>query len=90
MSTPYAKPTGLGAEMRKHLPKKAAGYLLLSFTALILSIETTAIIALLLASLITFALRHIMLKRINGFTGDTAGASIEIIETITLLSCTYI
>jgi len=37
------------------------------------------------AMVVTTLLRQLMLQRIGGLTGDTAGANLELVETILLL-----
>jgi adenosylcobinamide-GDP ribazoletransferase len=86
MSTPYARVSGLGADMVKYLPVKAAITILISMFILLVLVQwKAAISAVIISVLISFALRYMMLKRIKGFTGDTAGALIEIIETVVLV-----
>lgn len=86
MSTPYARVSGLGADMVKYLPVKAAITILISMFILLVLVQwKAAISAVIISVLISFALRYMMLKRIKGFTGDTAGALIEIIETAVLV-----
>lgn len=87
MSTPYARPQGLASDFLAHANRAlitllialTVGFsLLLSFNYLIPLIITTVIIGL---------CRHLMIKRLDGFTGDTAGAMVEVGSTIFLLGC---
>ncbi len=91
MTTPYARENGLAAEMQQNLPKKVTALVLLGCTFLLLLMDwKTAVTAMITAVLITLYLRHMMLKRINGFTGDTAGALIEMVELGVLVSLVVI
>jgi adenosylcobinamide-GDP ribazoletransferase len=86
MSTPYARVAGLGADMVKYLPVKAAIIILISMFFLLVFMQwKVAVSAVIISTLLSVALRYMMLKRIKGFTGDTAGALIEIIETVVVV-----
>lgn len=86
MATPYVREHGLAADMKKYLPNKTAVYVLLGFSVFLLICNfKLALLTLVLAVITTFVLRHYMLRRINGFSGDTAGATIEIIELVVLV-----
>ena len=84
LTTPYVRPGGLGQALAEHLPRHAAGWVL----------ALTAVGCLwlgglwpLLATVIAFyALRRSMLRRLGGTTGDTAGALLELLELVVLLS----
>jgi len=45
-----------------------------------------SIVTLAVSLFVLYALRLMMMKRIQGMTGDTIGASIEIIEVVVLAS----
>ncbi|HEY9052122.1 MAG TPA: adenosylcobinamide-GDP ribazoletransferase [Gammaproteobacteria bacterium] len=86
MTTPYVREQGLGSDMKKYLPQQHV-YAPLALVLLVLFIFTDFGLALavtMMGLLTLLFLRHLMLKRIDGMTGDTIGASIEIIETIVL------
>ncbi len=86
MTTPYVRETGLGADMKKYLPVKMLNWVISGFTFLLLLMNwQVTIMSLLTAIIIMLVLRQIMLKRIKGFTGDTAGALIEIVELTVLV-----
>lgn len=87
--TPYVQPTGIAKHFIDHCPVQARGiaWLLLLVAALATG-EWIAILTLLVSVLLmVFLLRRLMLKRLGGATGDTAGATTEIIETLVLLCC---
>lgn len=85
-STPYARSEGLGSPFSQGLNTPV----ILSICCVIASVITfyTGIEGLYLCigyGITTVALRHLMIKRIGGTTGDTAGATIEITEAFGLL-----
>lgn len=82
LTTPYVRQQGLGTNMAKHLPRGMAIFVLLLFIIPALILQPVAVIS---AGLALMALRYLMIKRIDGMTGDTVGASIEITEAVVLL-----
>ncbi len=86
LTTPYVREHGLGADSARHLPRRAARYVLaLCVIAVVLVSGVHG--ALLLAAAITgvFLLRRMMLRRLGGTTGDTLGATCEITEALVLV-----
>jgi adenosylcobinamide-GDP ribazoletransferase len=87
LTTPYVRPRGLGAGLASGLPRGAGIAIVLVGYALIPLLAGTAGLLALACSLIAFFfLRNSMNNRIGGTTGDTAGAMVEIIETIVLIT----
>jgi adenosylcobinamide-GDP ribazoletransferase len=88
ITTPYVREQGLGADMAKFLPEKTAHIILIivALSVLLVAGFWQAMATLAVTLLVLYALRWLMMKRINGMTGDTVGASIEIIEVVVLLS----
>lgn len=78
LTTPYVRPEGIAALLIKHQPQTASKYV----------VSAVAIICFLLAGfwflLLSFSLflilRYWMQQRLNGTTGDTAGAMVELLE----------
>ena len=85
LTTPYVRPGGLGAAMARHLPRRTAAGVVLA-TALIVPALTgkPGTVSLAVAATVFVLLRAMMLRRINGTTGDTAGAMVELVETAIL------
>jgi len=82
LCTPYVRPGGLGQALAEHLPRRAAGWVLLG-TALFCLVLGGWVVVLALA---VFAwLRHLMCRRLGGTTGDTAGALLELLELAVIL-----
>ena len=88
MTTPYVRANGLGSDMAKYLPEITA-VIVLAVTCLCLLFVLgfwKSIVTLAVSLFVLYALRLMMMKRIQGMTGDTIGASIEIIEVVVLAS----
>jgi adenosylcobinamide-GDP ribazoletransferase len=86
MSTPYVRVGGLGAALAKHLPRQQLPYWLAGHGLLLLVLAgSSGLLAMLTALLLLAGLRHLMLQRLGGCTGDTAGALVELAEATVLL-----
>jgi adenosylcobinamide-GDP ribazoletransferase len=86
MSTPYVRVGGLGAALAKHLPRQQLPYWLAGHGLLLLVLAgSPGLLAMLTALLLLAGLRHLMLQRLGGCTGDTAGALVELAEAMVLL-----
>ena len=82
VTTPYVRAGGVGAVLAEHLPRRAAAAVVVcfAFAAGVANLSMT-----LTAGIVFLALRALMVRRIGGTTGDTAGALVELVETATLL-----
>jgi adenosylcobinamide-GDP ribazoletransferase len=70
-----------------HLPRKTGRQVLLvSALACVVFAGVSGFIALLVAAVGFFWLRHLMIRRLGGTTGDTAGALLELLEVLVLLA----
>lgn len=83
LTTPYVRPHGLGAILAQHFPAGAAqrvlaGTVLASAGLLPLSVWAAAVATVLL---VFWVVRRMSLRRLGGFTGDVAGAQVELVET---------
>lgn len=86
LTTPYVRPGGLGATLARALPGRAAlGVVLVSYALVALIAGAAGWLALAAAWLSFISLRQTMVKRIQGTTGDTAGALVEITEVAVLI-----
>ena len=86
LTTPYVRPHGLGSLLANHLPRHACITVVMLTLAAVPLIVGTAAIGLLLATAGLFLmLRRLLLRRLGGTTGDTAGALVEVTETVVLL-----
>lgn len=82
LSTPYVRQGGLGQALAEHLPRRAAGWVLLGCALFCLVLGGWTVVA----ALAVFAwLRQLMCRRLGGTTGDTAGAMLELLELTVVL-----
>ncbi|SDY52059.1 adenosylcobinamide-GDP ribazoletransferase [Nitrosomonas sp. Nm33] len=87
LTTPYVRRHGLGAPIAAHQPRKLSIFVVTVTPFLLLLITGFHYFWLILTSILVFlVLRLMMMQRIHGTTGDTAGALIEIAETSVLLA----
>ncbi|WP_153772802.1 adenosylcobinamide-GDP ribazoletransferase [Pseudomonas sp. MNR3A] len=81
LCTPYVRAGGLGSALAEHLPRRAAGWVLLGTAGVCLVLGGWVALWVMLLALAVFAgLRRQMCRRLGGTTGDTAGALLELLE----------
>ncbi|WP_434656359.1 adenosylcobinamide-GDP ribazoletransferase [Pseudomonas sp. R3-56] len=87
LTTPYVRAGGLGQALADHLPRRV-GWQVLCAVALASGLVAgwAGLVALLVAALGFIGLRRIMLRRLGGCTGDTAGALLELLEMAVLVA----
>jgi len=86
ITTPYVRAGGLGAALAQHAPRHsifAGGVLVMGLTVAILGWQGGS--ALVASLLVWLWLRRAVMHRLGGFTGDIAGALLEILECAALL-----
>ena len=84
---PYARPHGLGSEQATQLPRAPALTLVgMSLAAIILLCGVPGLAAVLVSIVVFLLLRRATLRRLQGFTGDIAGALCELTETAVLVT----
>jgi adenosylcobinamide-GDP ribazoletransferase len=87
LTTPYVRPGGLGSALAAHLPRRGAMVSIGVAVALLLMLCQERGLAVLVVAAVTFGcLRALMMARLGGTTGDTAGALVEIAETAVLMA----
>ncbi|WP_460117069.1 adenosylcobinamide-GDP ribazoletransferase [Pseudomonas sp. S2_C03] len=86
LTTPYVRAGGLGQALADHLPR-LAGKRVLAVSALACALigGLSGAFAVVLAALVFVWLRRVMLRRLGGATGDTAGALLELLEVAVLV-----
>lgn len=84
-STAYVRPGGLGAQLAEHLPRRELPRVLGLHLALLALTGLSGLWALLAAVLVFVLWRRALLARLQGTTGDTAGALVELTEVAVLL-----
>ena len=90
LTTRYVRQNGLGSVLANHIPRGPAWIVTLGVVILLTvlsGIQTVMVIIVAIA--IWLFLRHMMISRIAGMTGDTAGATLEIMELVILLSACF-
>lgn len=88
VTTPYVRSGGLGSAL-KDAPRVACVFSLLGAVAACLAFGVRGALAL-GAAIIVFALwRRACLRRLGGFTGDTAGALAEMVEAGVLVALVF-
>lgn len=84
--TPYCREQGLASDMVRFLPRPAAwAVLTLVLIVILLMFKWIAVWIVLIGLFIFFIYRQALMRRLNGFTGDAAGALVEMIELCCLL-----
>lgn len=87
LTTPYVREQGLASDMVKHLPRRLAwGVLFFIILAAVFLLQWLGLMMVIVSMVVFLWFRHALLKRLSGFTGDTAGALIELIELSLLLA----
>ncbi len=87
ITTPYVRHGGLGTPMSQYLPRRTAVAVVLA-TALAVPAFTgkPGAVSIATAAAVFILLRAMMRRRLQGTTGDTAGAMVELVETAILTS----
>ncbi|WP_095051844.1 adenosylcobinamide-GDP ribazoletransferase [Pseudomonas sp. Irchel s3b2] len=86
LTTPYVRPGGLGQALADHLPRLAGQQVLvISAVVCVLMAGLDGVWALVLATVLFVWLRQVMVRRLGGTTGDTAGALLELLEVAVLV-----
>ena len=91
LTTPYVRAGGLGQALADHLPRSAGKQVLaVSGLACVLIAGLSGFFAVVLAVVLFAWLRQVMLRRLGGTTGDTAGALLELREVAMLVGLALI
>ena len=89
LCTPYVRSGGIGQALADHLPRRSAAWALFASFALCLCIAgLQGLYVLIVAGVAFFWLRRVMIRRLGGTSGDTAGALLELLELAVLLGLT--
>lgn len=83
--TPYARKGGMGSIPAEYMPKGAVKLVLIVLMLVSLLMIKNGFYILLGMGIIFYLLRRMMIRRIGGMTGDTAGATVEIMECTVIL-----
>jgi adenosylcobinamide-GDP ribazoletransferase len=87
LGTAYVRQGGLGQALADHLPRRLGRQVLwvVAFGCCVIA-GGAGVVALLVAAAVFFWLRHLMIRRLGGTTGDTAGALLELLEVAVLVA----
>ncbi|MGV8917441.1 MAG: adenosylcobinamide-GDP ribazoletransferase [Pseudomonas sp.] len=86
LCTPYVRAGGLGQALADHLPRTLGKQVLLaSAVGCVLLAGVSGVIALVVVAVGFYGLRQLMMRRLGGTTGDTAGALLELLEMAVLV-----
>ena len=88
LTTPYVRQGGIGVILVANQPRLATKWLLAGIA--LLTVIVSGLTLLISALIVFFILRYYMNQRLNGTTGDTAGAMVEILETTILITTVII
>lgn len=91
-TTIYVRSNGSANNFLHGLNKTSIDKALLIYLLLVILLTSfhTSLVIISLSAVAWFLLRRLMLKRLGGCTGDTAGATVELIELSALVAlCTY-
>ncbi|MDB6047299.1 MAG: cobS [Pseudomonas sp.] len=81
LSTPYVRAGGLGQALADHVPRTAGKQVLVvSAMGCLLVAGVGGLVVLVTAVVGFYGLRGLMIRRLGGSTGDTAGAMLELLE----------
>jgi adenosylcobinamide-GDP ribazoletransferase len=85
LTVPYVRPAGMGADVPAHLPRAAAWTgVAIAAVGSPLFLGTATLPAVLAAGALYLLWRRSLMVRLGGFSGDTAGALVELTETVVL------
>jgi len=91
LTTPSARPDGMGAAVRTYLPRTAAwSWLALTLVASALFLGTEWLGLVTTTGILFLVLRRSMMIRLGGFSGDTAGALVELSEALMLVAAVFL
>ena len=88
LTTDYVRAKGLGSSIANTMPRKSAWLLVMVIVCGSFYFSWLGLIACMSMMIGLWYLRRKFIQRIGGITGDTVGASIEIVECIGLLAFT--
>ena len=86
LTTPYVREKGLGRHLADNIPKITAWVLCVIVALSGIYFAWVGMMSVILSACCLYYLRYKFIQRIDGITGDTIGASIEIVETVAMFS----
>lgn len=86
LTTSYVREKGLGSSIAEYIPRPGAFLIFLACICGCLYFGWVGAISLMVFLMTLFYLRYKFIQRIDGVTGDTIGAAIEISEVLSLMA----
>jgi adenosylcobinamide-GDP ribazoletransferase len=87
LTTPYARPQGMAAAPARMAPPVACRLVVaLAATVAVLALGWLGLLLLSVSMALFWLFRWTLLARLGGFTGDTAGALVELTEVLLILT----
>ncbi|UNG17195.1 adenosylcobinamide-GDP ribazoletransferase [Stutzerimonas zhaodongensis] len=85
LTTPYVRPGGLGQALAEHMPRSEARVVLGLIVLVGVLMGAGGWVALAVAACVGVLVRRALVQRLDGTTGDTAGALLELVECAVLV-----
>ncbi len=86
LTTPYARPQGMAAAPARNAPPRASRLVVaLAAGSALVVLGWVGVLIVAAALILYWQLRHALMARLGGFTGDTAGALVELTETLLIM-----
>ncbi|MEH6565337.1 MAG: adenosylcobinamide-GDP ribazoletransferase [Halopseudomonas sp.] len=85
LTTPYVRAGGLGESLTRAMPRQRLQWVLLGNAVVLLCFGLVGLLAFMTAIVLTLLARRLLLQRLGGTTGDTAGALLEVAECTVLV-----
>ena len=90
LTTPYARSQGMAAAPARTAPPGATRLaIVLALAAVLIALGWLGVLLATAATFLYWLLRGALMERLGGFTGDTAGALVELTETVVLLLAAF-
>ena len=86
LSTPYVQTEGMARNIIDYIPRKTAIFIVIICSFIFFTFSMWGVLFVVAGF---FMLRRMMKNRLGGCTGDTAGATVEISETLWLLGTAF-
>jgi len=85
LTTPYVRPGGLGETLSRELPRTVAWVIVVAVSVGLVLIPGISVAMLFVMLGVFLLFRYVLLARLGGTTGDTAGALLEVCEVAVLI-----
>ena len=89
LTLPYVREKGIAATMAKTLPRQSAFVIIALASSMMILFYPAGILSFIALGLLFWLFHQSLLKRLQGFTGDTLGAWVECSELILLLCAVF-